>query len=120
MDYAKNSLKIKEKIKRPNNIETEYVSEFDDIILSSFIESSDLKNSLNNRVLYFTLPSKVTIECITYDTYGIGAIKNDVVVDYISDLSTDLDRVKSFVELCNINGLSLNHLRDVAEDFLTE
>ncbi len=72
----------------------------------------------HNEILYFVLPSKIEIEGVVYNTYGIGAIEDYTVVDYILDLSTDFDRVKQFVKLCNDEGLSLIHLRDVAEDFI--
>lgn len=71
-----------------------------------------------NEISYFVLPSKVVVEGVTYNTYGIGAIKGYIVVGYILDLSTDFDKVKQFVKLCNDEGLSLIHLKDVAEDFV--
>lgn len=87
--------------------------------LSLFMSKTELEKIYDSdKVLYFILPSKVTVEGITYDTYGIGAIENNIAVDYILDLSTDFDSVKAFVDLCNANELSLIHLKDVAEDFL--
>lgn len=85
----------------------------------SSIGITDIQKSLtNDDVLYFILPSKVNIEDTTYDTYGIGAIENNIVVDYILDLSTDYEDVKSFINLCNTNKLSLIHLKDAVENFL--
>ncbi len=88
------------------------------IFLSAKIKEILQPHIKNDSVFYFTLSSKVEIEDVTYDTYGIGAIKNGEIADYILDLSTEFENVKSLVDLCNNKELSLIHLRDVAEDFI--
>lgn len=121
MNYTATYLNFKESLFESNQITTEDKPTFDKMNLSSFIINPNFQKTLkNNGVLYFTLPSKVTVEDITYNTYGIGAIKNNVIVDYVLDLSTDFESVKSFVNLCNINELSLIHLRDATEDFFIQ
>ena len=94
---------------------------FDKVNLSlSTAKLDSQKTSGNNGVFYFIIPSKINIENVTYDTYGIGAIENNIIVDYILDLSIEFERVKSFVNMCNDNELSLIHLKDVVEDFLLD
>lgn len=92
---------------------------FYNVTLASSSENLSLQKTLdNNEVLYFVLACEVNIEGILYNTYGIGAVKNNILVDYILDLSIDFKKVKSFVNLCNENNLSLIHFKDVAEDLL--
>ena len=78
------------------------------------ISLSDIFKS--ESVTYCVVPSQICIEDEEYITYGIGAIEQDVMVDYILDISTDFDKIKELVELCNDEDLSLIHLRDIAED----
>ena len=80
----------------------------------------NLHNSTKHKdeIIYFILPSKVVVEETLYNTYGIGAYSDGMVVDYIPDLSPLFDKVKSLVNLCNEEKLSLIHLRDVVEDFI--
>ena len=73
-----------------------------------------------DEIIYFVLPGKVVVDEILHDTYGIGAYSEGTVVDQISDLSPSFDKVKALVNLCNEQKLSLIHLRDVAEDFISE
>ena len=72
----------------------------------------------NDKIIYFILPSKVVVDETLYDTYGIGAYSNEMVVDYVSDLSPDFQKVKLLVDLCNKEALPLMHLKDVAENFI--
>ena len=39
-------------------------------------------------------------------------------MDYILDISIDFNEVRELVKLCNDEGLSLIHLRDVVEDVI--
>lgn len=57
-------------------------------------------------------------ETLTF--YGIAAVKEDdkhrEIVDVVFALSSDFDKVKHLVALCNEQKLDIVHLRDVAED----
>lgn len=79
---------------------------------------SDLLNS--SATTYFILPGKVEIEGVKYETYGIGVLKNGIMIDCVHDISADFNKVKSLVNLCNENGLSPLHLHDAAEDALLD
>ena len=81
------------------------------------IELSDLLSS--PQITYFVIPEEMEVDGEIHTTYGIGAICNDVLVENISDVSTELNKIKNFVQLCNKENLSLTHLKDVVEDFLT-
>ena len=70
----------------------------------------------NTLIRYCTISSKIYIEDEEYTTYGIVVIKEDIVVDYILDISTDFNEVRELVKLCNKEGLELIHLKDVVED----
>lgn len=55
--------------------------------------------------------------------YGIAAVKkergNQTVVQVYNDMSAEYEKVKGLVRLCNKGRLSLIHLPDVVEDFIT-
>lgn len=55
-------------------------------------------------------------------TYGIAAIYREddflLVIDAVSDVSSDLQSVQKLVKLCNSLKLSPIQLRDVLDDFL--
>lgn len=60
-------------------------------------------------------------EGIKHIVYGIQAVEYDgKVILSISDISFDFQKVQAFVDKCNSVDLSLFHLHDVVEDFLTE
>ena len=77
---------------------------------------SELLNSSN--VTYFVMPGVVEIENEKHTTYGIGAIHNGVLVTEIRDISTNYNKIKNLVYLCNDENLSPIHLMDVVEDFI--
>ena len=70
----------------------------------------------HSEVNYIIIPSQITIEGETHETYGIGAVKNNVLIDQVFDISTQFNKVKSLVLLCNEENLSPCHLHDIAED----
>ncbi len=57
-------------------------------------------------------------------SYGIAAYAcadstdTYTVVATVNDISGDYDSVANLVKLCNEGGLSPDHLKDIAEDFL--
>ena len=55
--------------------------------------------------------------------YGIAAITKEhgteTLIEEYHDMSHDRERIKELVKLCNKEGLSLIHLADVAEDFVS-
>ncbi len=67
-------------------------------------------------VTYVVIPGQIQIEGETHTTYGIGALKNNVLIDQVPDISPCFNKIKSLVLLCNEENLSLIHLRDIAED----
>lgn len=71
-------------------------------------------------VTYYIFPSKIILEETEYTTYGIAAVKNGFLTDYILDITSNLPTITALVGLCNEQGLSPIHLRDVAEDALIE
>lgn len=74
----------------------------------------------HSQVNYIIIPSQITIDGETYTTYGIGAVKNNALIDQVLDISTQFNKVKSMVLLYNEESLSICHLHDVIEDALCE
>ncbi|MCI9273915.1 MAG: hypothetical protein HFE39_08160 [Clostridiales bacterium] len=54
-----------------------------------------------------------------YKAYGIAAIQEQTVADYVSDISIDKEMVKNMVVLFNRNQLCLEHFRDVILDLIS-
>lgn len=54
-----------------------------------------------------------------YKAYGIAAIKEDTVADYVADISVNKQKVEHMVVLLNRNQLSLEHFRDVVVDLIS-
>ena len=57
-------------------------------------------------------------------SYGIAAyggteLDNVNILEYIGDISHDKEKIEELVQLCNQSELSIAHLHDVVEDFLT-
>lgn len=67
-------------------------------------------------VKYILVPSNVTTYGLSELTYGIAAIDDDVMVDYVPFVSKDYNRVLSTVHICNEEMVSLCHLRDIIEN----
>lgn len=78
--------------------------------------SKDLAN--HNQPSYFLVESKIENEGVVHYTYGIGFVENNILVDYVLDISTDFEKVKAFVDLCNFEKLSSVHFRDAVDDFV--
>lgn len=71
--------------------------------------------------LYILLPSEFkTEDGKRITTYGIGAMRGYEIVECYYNLTTDYQKAKAFVTLCNDLELELCHLREVAENFLQE
>ena len=72
---------------------------------------------------YVLLTQHYTYNQITRINYGIGLIdKNDpegVLIDAVTDLSTNKNEVLHLIKLCNRLSLDPIHLRDIVNDFLT-
>jgi len=73
---------------------------------------------------YVLLTEIVGSEDTSRVTYGIAlvSVDDDVmsVLESVSDLSADKDRVEKFVAVCNRLALDPVHLREAAEDFAAE
>lgn len=57
----------------------------------------------------------------TRTSYGIAVISiedNITVLSSVEDISDDRDDLASLVELCNAEGLEIEHLQNVVDDFL--
>lgn len=111
------TIKINCSSKNSIKMEDDFALEEQSVSLSG--TGSDMPEyAKDSGVYYFVLPSVTEIDGVLYTTYGIGAAENNQVVDSILDLSTNLSAVKSFVNLCNTEELSLIHFRDAVEDFM--
>ena len=55
-----------------------------------------------------------------HTTYGIALADGSDLIQSVSDLSSDKQRVERLAELCTQLDLSPEHLSDVIEDFLAE
>ena len=74
----------------------------------------------SSKVTYCVISSSLTIDGEQVTTYGIGAVKDDIIIDTAPDISVDFDKVKSLCILCNENDLDPIHLHDVAQDAVAE
>lgn len=71
-------------------------------------------------ITYCLIPTPMCINDKEVTTYGIGALQNNIMIDYVVDISDDYNKIFSLVELCNEEGLDPIHLRDIAENALVE
>lgn len=53
------------------------------------------------------------------NTYGIDVYRRGYKLYEVKDITVDREKLKNLIRLCNQEQLSLLHLRDVVEDFLT-
>lgn len=54
-----------------------------------------------------------------YKVYGIAAIQENTIVDYVADISVNKEKVKTMVILFNRNQLCMEHFRDVIIDLIS-
>lgn len=73
-----------------------------------------------DQLTYCLIPTSVCINDIETTTYGIGALKNNIMIDYILDISDDYNKILSLAEVCTEEKLEPIHLKDVVENFLME
>ena len=71
-------------------------------------------------ITYCLIPTPMCINGKEVTTYGIGALQNNIMVDYVVDISADYNKIFSLVELCNEEELDPIHLHDIAENALVE
>lgn len=76
---------------------------------------SDLLSD-ENKVSYCLIPTPVCINDKETITYGIGALQNNIMLDYVVDISEDYNKILSLVQLCNEEELDPIHLHDIAEN----
>lgn len=69
---------------------------------------------------YILIKSSYTLEDAEHTTYGIALADGSDLIESVSGLSSDKQRVERLAELCTQLDLSPEHLSDVIEDFLAE
>lgn len=69
---------------------------------------------LSPQIQYIVIHSKAD----GFTTYGIGAIKDGEMVDFILDVIADYNKIKFLVDQFNYQELDLCHLHDVVDDYL--
>lgn len=67
---------------------------------------------------YIKIKSFAEVEGKSYPTFGIEAVENGIVIDTVEDVSPDERAVGRLAAACNKYELSVEHLRDIIEDFL--
>lgn len=65
---------------------------------------------------YILIPSTLATLELKQSTYGIGTIKDDILIDYVPGISNDYNRVLSTVKLCNDDVIAPCHLRAIIEN----
>lgn len=73
-----------------------------------------------NPITYCLIPTPVCINGEEVTTYGIGALRGSIMLDYVVDISPDYNKILDLVELCNEEGLDPIHLHEIAEDALVD
>ncbi|MBR5559674.1 MAG: hypothetical protein IKU72_05465 [Oscillospiraceae bacterium] len=53
----------------------------------------------------------------SYVTYGMEAVSEKELVFSVPELSVDYEKVKKFVQLCNVHNASPTHIEDLIEDY---
>ena len=69
---------------------------------------------------YCLIPTQEYINDTEVTTYGIGVIKNHIMLEYVLDISDDYNAVVSLLNLCDEGQAEPIHLKDIVENFLTE
>lgn len=67
---------------------------------------------------YIKIKSFAEVDGKSYTTFGIEAVENGIVIDTVEDVSPDERAVGKLAADCNKYELSVEHLRDIIEDFL--
>ena len=104
---------------------------FDMSILKNYQVINNIVNSNSNVINYFPdenkkcngtiynlVTTQININDVSDFTYGICVQQGGQIIDYALGLSKDYEKIKSFVNLCNKNTLSVAHFRDVIDDIL--
>lgn len=84
-----------------------------DETVSELLQSPDL-------FTYCLIPTPICINDKDIVTYGIGIIKNHIMLDFILDISDDYNAVLSLMKLCDNGQAHPVHLKDIVENFLAE
>ena len=72
-------------------------------------------------MIYQLLTETIDDNGMARKTYGIAAITQDgETITSIRDISCNREKVQAFVDICNSLGLSLLHIDDAVDDFLSE
>ncbi|MBQ7975262.1 MAG: helix-turn-helix transcriptional regulator [Clostridia bacterium] len=69
---------------------------------------------------YCLIPTTICIDDTEVLTYGIGALKNNVMLEYVLDISDDHNAVYALMKLCEKEKLEPIHLKEIVENFLVE
>ncbi len=73
------------------------------------------------KIQYAVIIEERILEELHYIAYGIliRDESTDTVIRKISDISLKRDEVRKLVTLCNIHSLSVEHIEDIVQDFLS-
>lgn len=69
-------------------------------------------------ITYFVIPGTVYVDDEVANTYGIGAVRQGVLVGEIRDISTDFNFVKELSLNLTEMSVSIIHFEDIIEDSL--
>ena len=69
---------------------------------------------------YCLIPTTICINDEDVLTYGIGVLKNNVMLEYVLDISNDHNAVYALMELCDKGQVEPIHLKDIVENYLME
>ena len=90
------------------------------LIASRMGESVSHLLSDTERFTYCLIPTLLDIDGKEITTYGIGVLKDNILLDYCLDISTNFNKVLSLMDICDEAQVEEIHLHDIAEDFLVE
>lgn len=90
------------------------------LIAARMGESVSRLLSDNERFTYCLIPSLLDIDGKEITTYGIGVLKDNILLNYCLDISTNFNKVLSLMDVCDKAQVEEIHLHDIAEDFLVE
>lgn len=69
---------------------------------------------------YCLIPTTICVNDIDVLTYGIGVLKNNVMLEYVLDISDDHNAIYALMEKCKAGQVEPIHLKDIVENYLAE
>ena len=74
------------------------------------------QKDIKMKVCYKLIESNIIIEDISYNTYGIACVIDDIITDKIFDISLNKKDVENLCNYLNCSKIPKVHFKDIVED----